>query len=292
MSAVGQSWGIVAQNETIVIIDAHHHFWNYSEKSFAWVTEEMTVLRQDFLPQHFETTLRSAGVSGTIAVQARTSLEETYWLLDLAARHEFIQGVVGWVPLKDASVGDILDRLAANRLFRGVRDVIQGAPDPVFFDCPDFNRGIRELTLRSIPFDLLIFHNQIARATQFVDAHPNQRFILDHIGKPEIRNDLSEDWAREIKNLSQRQNVFCKFSGLITQIPSPIWDVELVRPYYETVLEAFGSNRLMFGSDWPVCLLRTDYSQWLAVTKELSKGLCESDSEAFFSKTASSVYAC
>jgi L-fuconolactonase len=273
-----------------MIIDAHHHLWNYVAKDFAWVADDMAVLRQDFLPQHFETTLLGTEVTGTIAVQARTSLEETNWLLDLAAENDFINGIVGWVPLKDSSVADILDRLASNRFFRGVREIIQGASNDQYFDCPDFNRGIRELTSRDIPFDLLIFHHQIRRATQFVDAHPNQRFILDHIAKPEIGINFPEEWSREIRNLARRSNVFCKFSGLTTEVRDGSWDEDLIRPYFETVLEAFGPERLMFGSDWPVCLLQTKYARWLLATKNLTMGLSESGRDNFFHRTACTVY--
>jgi L-fuconolactonase len=272
------------------MIDAHHHFWTYSAEDFGWVSDDMAILRRDFLPSHLEQTIAGTEVTGVITVQAKQSVAETEWLLRLAARHPLIRGVVGWAPLKDPSVGGVLERLCADPLFRGVREIVQGAPDGQFFDCPDFNRGMRELTARGIPYDLLIFHHQLKRATEFVDTHPNQRFILDHIAKPDIRNTWVDDWAGDIRRLAMRQNVFCKFSGVTTEVREASWDANLIRPYFETVLEAFGSGRLMYGSDWPVCLLRTDYFRWISAVKELGGTLSTSDREALFSGTARAAY--
>jgi L-fuconolactonase len=272
------------------MIDSHHHFWNYTADEFGWVTDEMAILQHDFLPGQLEKAAAGMGIKGAISVQARRSLEETNWLLWIAARTPLIKGVVGWVPLKDSSVGDLLDRLAGNPLFCGVREILQGAPDKEYFDCPDFNRGIRELTLRDIPYDLLIFHHQLGRATQFVDTHPDQRFILDHIAKPEIRKVWSGDWARNLRELARRPNVFCKLSGVATEVREPFWDVGFIRPYFETALEAFGATRLMFGSDWPVCLLRTEYSRWVSAVQELAAPLSADEREELFCGAARTAY--
>ncbi len=271
------------------MIDAHHHFWNYNSNEFGWISDDMSVLQRDFLPTTLMQAIEGTGVSGVISVQARTVLTETEWLLELAAQFPVIKAVVGWVPLKDPEIGSLLDQLSRNPRFRGVREVIQGVSDERFFTCVDFNRGIRELTSRNIPFDLLIFHYQLASAIRFVDSHPNQRFIVDHIAKPEIRKEVPEVWAREIRELAKRPNVFCKFSGLTTEICEASWDQELLRPYFETVFEAFGP-RLMFGSDWPVCLLRTDYPSWILVVKELAAELSEGERTALVSATATKVY--
>ena len=272
------------------MIDSHHHFWKYQADEFGWVTDEMAVLRQDFLLHQLEDAIAGTGVDGVITVQAKQSLAETEWLLDLAAQDSLIKGVVGWVPLKDPSLGAILDRLKSNAHFRGVREILQGASDAEFFDCPEFHRGIRELTLRGIPYDLLIFHHQLDSAMRFVDEHPNQRFILDHIAKPEIGNVFAEQWAKKIRELANRKNVFCKFSGVATEVRESAWDVKLIRPYFETVLEAFGCDRLLFGSDWPVCLLRTDYRRWISAVRELCAPLSVDECKAIFSKTARTAY--
>ena len=272
------------------MIDSHHHFWKYQADEFGWVTDEMAVLRQDFLLHQLEDAIAGTGVDGVITVQAKQSLAETEWLLDLAAQDSLIKGVVGWVPLKEPSLGAILDRLKSNAHFRGVREILQGASDAEFFDCPEFHRGIRELTLRGIPYDLLIFHHQLDGAMRFVDEHPNQRFILDHIAKPEIGNVFAEQWAKKIRDLAQRQNVFCKFSGVATEVRESAWGVKLIRPYFETVLEAFSSHRLLFGSDWPVCLLRTDYRRWISAVQELCAPLSFDERHEIFSETARIAY--
>jgi L-fuconolactonase len=250
----------------------------------------MAILRNDFLPVHLQQAIAGTGVDGVLTVQARRSRIETEWLLDLARQHQLIKGVVGWVPLKDPAVGEILDRLTENALFCGVREVIQGEPDHQFLQCPAFHRGIRELTLRGIPYDLLIFHYQLSGAIEFVDAHPNQRFVLDHIAKPEIQTASNHAWANSLKELAKRPNVFCKFSGVTTEVRESSWDLPLIRPFFETAIEAFGADRLMFGSDWPVCLLRTDYTRWMVTLKELAAKLSDHERMAFFFDTARNAY--
>ncbi|CAN5691891.1 amidohydrolase family protein [soil metagenome] len=273
------------------MIDAHHHFWIYRPNEFDWLTDDMEVLRMHFLPADLQAAVTPAGVTGVITVHAKRTREDTAWLLALAAQDPFIKGVVGWVPLKDPELGVILDQMRENPHFRGVREIIQGAPDEEFFTCPDFNRGIRELTVRHLPFDLLIFHDQLPSATRFVDQHPNQQFILDHIAKPEIRSTGSGAWDAQIRELAKRPNVCCKFSGVVTEVREEEWSIDLLRPFFETALEAFGSRRFMFGSDWPVCLLRTDYTRWADTVKELAGALSADESDAFFSQTAQTAYA-
>jgi len=272
------------------MIDSHHHFWNYRPEEFGWITDDMAVLRQDFLPHQLAHAIAGTGVDSVITVQSKPSLEETEWLLGLAAQSQLIKGVVGWVSLKDPSVGVVLDRLAENIHFRGIREILQGASDAEFFDCPEFHRGISELTRRGIRYDLLIFHHQLDSAMRFADRHPSQRFILDHIAKPEIRGVFADQWAKKIRELGKRQNVFCKFSGVVTEIRDQAWDMEIIRPYFETVWEAFDNNRLMFGSDWPVCLLRSDYARWVAAVRELAAPLSVDEREAIFSTAARFAY--
>lgn len=273
------------------MIDSHHHFWIYRPNEFDWLTDDMEALRRHFMPADLKAAAEPAGVSGIITVHAKRTREDTAWLLALAAQDPFIKGVVGWVPLKDAELGVILDDLRKNSHFRGIREIIQGAPDDEFFTCPEFNRGIHELTVRQIPFDLLIFHDQLPSATRFVDQHPNQQFILDHIAKPEIRSTGAGDWNTQIRELARRPNVYCKFSGVVTEVREPDWSIDLIRPYFDTVLEAFGPQRLMFGSDWPMCLQRADYARWVDTVKELASSLSAAESEAFFSNTAQAAYA-
>lgn len=272
------------------MIDSHHHFWKFTPEEFDWLEGELSSLRRDFLPRGLRETVAGTKIDGVISVQARCSLAETEWLLELAQNEKLIRGVVGWIPLKDPAVGDILDRFGKNPLFRGVREIIQGTADRDYLAHPDFDRGMRELTRRAIPYDLLVFHAQLPSAIEFVKRHPNQFFILDHIGKPEIRRDFATTWAKQIRELGKLENVACKFSGIVTEVHEKNWDTALLRPYFETVLAAFGANRLMFGSDWPVCLPRVDYKRWLETVEELIALLSSDERLQFMEGTAKKAY--
>jgi L-fuconolactonase len=273
------------------MIDTHHHFWQYNAAEYAWITEEMAVLRNDFLPMQLAQTLSGTGVDGVISVQARSSIEETEFLLDQATTCSLVKGIVGWVPLTNPKVGPILDRFSANPLFKGVREILQGEPDAAYFQNPDFHRGLRELTARNLPYDLLIYAPQLRSAIDFVDEHPNQRFILDHIAKPTITaGAFDTTWAQFLLELAKRQNVVCKFSGVLTEVRDAEWNLDLIRPYFETALAAFGPQRLMFGSDWPVCRLRCQYRDWLETCRLLAASLSQTDQAAFFQDNAIRAY--
>ncbi len=274
-----------------MLIDSHHHFWRYDPKEYGWIDDGMERLRRNFLPEDLETAAEAAGVTGVVSVQARESLEETGFLLSLGADCELVRGVVGWVPLTDPGVGELLGHWEGHRLFKGVREITQGKPDADFFANEDFHRGLRELTRRGLTYDVLVYADQLPAATRMVAAHPEQRFILDHIAKPAIRRErFPKEWARELQALAEHGNVLCKFSGMVTEVRDPEWDAALLRPYFATVLEAFGPERLMFGSDWPVCLLRAEYGAWLQCAKALAGELTEAEQAAFFGGTATLAY--
>ena len=241
-------------------VDAHQHFWRYTPEEFGWLEGPLAALRRDFLPAELAPLLAAAGVTGTVAVQARQSLAETQWLLDLARAHPFIRGVVGWVPLAAPDVGKILDRFAGQPRLKGVRHVVQAEPAG-FLDAPAFNAGLREVTARGLTYDLLVFARQLEEATRFVDRHPAQAFVLDHIAKPVVQGPPPAEWRRQLRELARREHVGCKFSGVVTEVPGGRWTPALLRPYFEEVLAAFGPHRLMFGSDWPVCLAASDYAR-------------------------------
>lgn len=275
------------------MIDAHHHFWRYNDEEFSWITPDMAVLRRNFGPVDLQREMAAAGVVGAISVQARTCLEETDYLLQAAAEHDFILGVVGWVDLKSPTVAADLDRYAAHSKFKGVREICQGAPDEQFFTNPSFNAGIRTLTEHGLPYDLLIFAHQLPAATTFVDQHPNQQFILDHCGKPEIRGSQPPDeWRRQLKELALRPNVACKLSGLVTELRAPAadWNLELLQPYLETTLDAFGPYRLMIGSDWPVLKLQSSYGDWLGMLNDWLTDHPPATRNAILSGTAARLY--
>jgi L-fuconolactonase len=245
-----------------MMIDAHQHFWRYDPEEYGWIDEPLRVLRRDFLPAQLRAEIASVGVAGVVAVQARQNLSETGWLLDLADQHDFIKGVVGWVELIAPEVGIELAHFSVKPKLKSVRHVVQGEPDDNFILRDDFNRGIRELKRFGLAYDLLIFARHLPQTIQFVDAHPHQVFILDHIAKPRVKDGQFEPWNKNIRALAQRQNVYCKVSGMVTEADQATWTAAQLQPYFETVLEAFGPRRLMFGSDWPVCLVACGYARW------------------------------
>lgn len=271
-------------------IDAHQHFWHYTSAGYSWIDDSMDVIRRDFLPESLAPLLADARLDGTVAVQARQSLEETEFLLDLARHHPAIRGVVGWAPLADSGVGELLDRWAMNPAFKGVRHVVQGESDPDFLDRPDFNAGLREVTTRQLTYDLLIYAHQLPAATAFVDRHPGQRFVLDHIAKPRVDGEPPAAWRRQLAELARRPNVSCKFSGVVTEVPGRRWTPSLLRPYFECVLAAFGPGRVLFGSDWPVCLVASDYSRWVDTCTLLTANLSSAEQARFWGGNATDFY--
>lgn len=271
-------------------IDSHQHFWRYTDVDFGWMSDAMARIRRDFLPADLAPQLAARGIDGTVAVQARMSLEETRWLLELADHNPLIRGVVGWVPLAEKSVASELDRFAANPRLKGIRHVVQGQPAG-FLDAPDFNAGIREVTSRSLVYDILIFAGQLEEATHFVDRHPNQSFVLDHIAKPVVQGPPPALWRESLRELARRENVACKFSGVVTEIPAfAPWTPEEIRPYFDVVLDAFGPSRLMFGSDWPPCLVSTEYSRWHDTVENFTAPLSADERARILGGTATAIY--
>ncbi len=273
-----------------MMIDAHHHLWKYSAADYGWISPEMGVIRRDFLPADLEPVLHHFGIEGSVAVQARQTLEETAWLLELADKNKFMRGVVGWVPLADGdSVRRHLERLTAFAKFRGVRHVVQDETDPRFILRADFNQGVRALLEFKLRYDILIFERHLPAAIEFVDRHPKQVFILDHIAKPRIREKIVTPWDRNIRELAKRPNVYCKLSGMVTEA-GPRWTPQSLAPYIETVLAAFGPKRVMFGSDWPVMLLAADYERWYRTVSLAIARLSKAEQERIMGGTAIEAY--
>lgn len=271
-------------------IDAHQHFWKYDSTEYDWLDESLSALRRDFLPEELGREIRSAGIDGVVSVQARQCLEETEWLLSLAEEHHFIKGVVGWVPLTDPMIEAYLSQTAARGKLKGVRHVIQAEPDDQFILRKDFNDGIAMLTRFELVYDILIYERHLPYTIEFVDCHPEQIFVLDHIAKPRIRENLITDWAANIRQLAQRPNVYCKVSGMVTEADFGSWTIEQLRPYWDVVLTAFGPERLIFGSDWPVCTVACDYRDWHATVGRLAEELSVAEQSCLFGKTACDVY--
>jgi L-fuconolactonase len=270
-------------------IDSHHHFWKYDAAEYGWIDDSMRAIRCDFLPEHLRSEIAAVGVDGVISVEARPSVVETEWLLDFAAQHDFIKGVVGWVELVSAQVGVQLERFAAHRKLKSVRHVVQGEPDD-FILRDDFNRGIRELKRFGLAYDILIFERHLPQTVRFVDMHPDQIFVLDHIAKPRIKENVLEPWRKNIRELARRKNVFCKVSGMATEADYQRWTETQLCSYFETVLEAFGPNRLMFGSDWPVCLVACGYTRWHQLVRDWISQLSKAEQDRILGGTAIEAY--
>ena len=271
-------------------IDSHQHFWHYTPSEFGWIPDEMRVLRRDFLPQHLRPEIESAGVGGVVSVQARQTIEESYALIDMARSNPFILGVVGWVPLTDPAVAGVLDELAAVPSVKACRHVLQDEPDDDYMLGASFNDGIRAVTAAGLVYDILIYERHLPQAIEFVDRHPSQAFVLDHIGKPRIRDGSFEDWSRRIRELARRPNVSCKISGMATEADWLGWTEEQLQPYLDTVLDAFGPRRLMFGSDWPMSLTAVQYGPWADLVARFAASLGDGERRRILGGTAIDVY--
>ena len=249
-------------------IDSHQHFWHYSPAEHAWMSDEMRVLKRDFLPEDLEPLIESAGFDGCVAVQARQTLEETRWLLELSEKHSFIKGVVGWVDLCSTDLQKQLETFSAHPKFVGVRHIVQDEPDDEFILRADFMNGISQLSQFSLTYDLLLYPRHLRAAAQMVRRFPEQPFVLDHMAKPRIAEGLISPWREDLLELASARNVLCKLSGMVTEAEWNQWTpAEFVR-YLDSVVEAFTPERLMIGSDWPVCLLSADYAATMRIVIE------------------------
>jgi L-fuconolactonase len=275
-------------------IDSHQHFWNYSTVEYPWISAGMERLACDHLPADLEAFARPVGVVGSVAVQARQSLAETRWLLSLANQHPFIRGVVGWVDLRSEHVADDLAILADDEKFVGVRHVVQDEPDPRFVLGEAFVRGVRALHRFGLTYDLLIFPHQVPAAIDLVGLLPEQPFVLDHLAKPRIKlppkaGEIA-DWRRGIETLARHGNVCCKLSGLVTEVAWRQWQPADFTPILDIALAAFGPDRLMFGSDWPVCLLSAEYAEVVGIIDDFISTLTPAEQSLIWADTACRVY--
>ena len=270
-------------------IDAHQHFWRFDAARDRWITDDLRAIRRDFLPADLEGILAANRVDGCVAVQADQSEQETRFLLDLAREHAFIKGVVGWVDLASPRVEDSLRAFVTDPRLRGVRHVAQAEADD-FLAREDVIRGVGQLGRFGLTYDILVFARQLPAALTLVKRLPNQTFVIDHLGKPCIHDGTLEPWATHLRALGRLPNVSCKLSGLVTEADWAHWRPPHLRPYLDVALEAFGPERVMFGSDWPVCLVAAPYERVLEVIVEYAATLSVTEQEALFGGNAARVY--
>lgn len=271
-------------------IDAHQHFWKFDPVRDSWITDDMPAIQKDFMPQDILPLLQEHGFTGTIVVQSDQSEEENVFQLKNAAEHDFIKGVVGWVDLQAENVEDRLAHYAQFSKMKGFRHVLQGETDRALMLKPAFKKGISLLSKYNFTYDILIFPDQLKYAAELVKEFPDQMFVIDHIAKPGIKNKKIAGWKEDIQNIAEAENVYCKISGMVTEADLENWKKEDIKPYIDIVAEAFGTNRIMYGSDWPVCLLAASYDSVLDIVKEYFASFSKNEQDNFFGKNAFTFY--
>lgn len=271
-------------------IDSHQHFWKFDPVRDAWITEEMGAIRRDFLPEDLGPIFRAHNIDGCVAVQADQSATENDFLLSLAAEYDWIKGVVGWVDFESPDVADQLTRYAGIGKMKGFRHILQGEPQRDFMLRPAFLKGIAALADFGFSYDILIFPDQLEFAETFVRKFPGQRFVVDHLAKPYIRDKKLDPWRRDMQRLAAFDNVSCKISGMVTEANWQSWKKEDFTPYLDVVVSAFGTDRLLFGSDWPVCLVAAGYPEALEIVAGYFSALSENEQNKIFGGNAIKFY--
>ena len=270
-------------------IDSHVHFWKFNRTRDAWITDDMKVLQQDYLPEHLSLTLKRNEIDGVVAIQASQEEVETRFLCELAKTHPSIMGVVGWIDLQADNVEERLQHFSQYPEIKGYRHIVQGEPDDFLLNV-NFQRGIRALQPFNYTYDILIYPRQLPAAIAFVEAFPDQRFVIDHCAKPVIRKKEIEDWASYMNTIAKHPNVYCKLSGLLTEAAWKEWCAGDFSPYLDVVFDAFGTDRLMFGSDWPVILLSGMYVQWKSLIEKYMEKFPQEEKEKVMGQNALDFY--
>jgi L-fuconolactonase len=270
-------------------VDAHQHFWQFDPVRDAWIDNSMELIRRDFMPEELYAILQTNNIDGCVAVQADQSEKETFFLLELAKKHSFIKGVVGWVDLLANDLKDQLSELSTNSLLKGVRHIAQGEADD-YLTRPDVQKGIQQLADFDMTYDILVYAHQLPAAINLVHNLPDQAFVLDHIAKPQVSKGMEESWRRNIFSLAQNPKVYCKISGMVTETTDYSWRENEFTPFLDFVFEAFGVDRIMYGSDWPVCLLAAEYAEQLGIVKSYISTLSDTEQEKVMGGNASRFY--
>jgi L-fuconolactonase len=277
-------------NGSIRGIDSHQHFWKFDPVRDSWINDDMKVIQKDFLPEDLQPVLEANGFEGCITVQSDQSEAENSFHLANAEKNSFIKGVVGWVDLQAKNVEERLSYYSQFEKLKGFRHVLQGEPQRDFMLRPEFMRGVGLLNKYGFTYDILIFPDQLAFTKQFVAAFPVQKFVIDHIAKPYIKDKKIDEWKRDISEVAQFENVYCKVSGMVTEADWKGWKKEDFRPYLDAIVEAFGVKRLMYGSDWPVCLLAASYENMLGIVKDYFSSFSAEEQQMFFGDNARRFY--
>ena len=273
-----------------MVIDSHQHFWKYEPVKHSWIDDDMSVIRRDFSPSDLAKVYQENSIDGCVAVQADQSLEETDFLIDLASINNFIKGIVGWVDLRAENIENVLEKYSTDKIVKGFRHVVQGEADHNFLLRPNFSRGISLLEKHNFTYDILVFPHQLGSVLEFVKKFPHQKFVIDHIAKPYIKDGYFEGWATMMTAIGKHKNVSCKMSGMVTEADFNIWTPEQIHPYMDTALEAFGSKRILFGSDWPVCLVAGNYSKIKKLTTDFISQLSQIEQNSIMGNNAIEFY--
>jgi L-fuconolactonase len=271
------------------MIDSHVHFWKYNKLKDAWITDEMKLLQNDFLPQHLKPVLRENKIDGVIAVQANQSENETNFLLKLSNENAIIKGIVGWVDLQNENLENKLLYYSKYNIIKGFRHIVQGEPDG-FLENKKFLNGIKALQVFGFTYDILIYEKQLKEAVEFVNKFPTQKFIIDHCAKPSIKNNRIKEWKILMNEIAKNENIYCKLSGLITEAAWNIWNEKDFYPYLDVAFEAFGTDRLLFGSDWPVMLVSGIYDQWKKLLENYMMNFSIAEKQKVFEENAIKFY--
>ena len=273
----------------MTIIDTHQHFWKYDPVNYSWINDEMQVIRRDFLPGDLAVVLKENKVQGCVAVQADQTEAETDWLLELAAKNDFIQGVVGWVDLRSSNIEQRLQHYQQFNKLKGFRHVLQGE-EPSFMLQESFLNGISKLNQFGFAYDILIFPQHLSATLQLVKQFPQQRFVIDHVAKPYIKDGKIDEWKAGMQQLAQHSNVYCKISGMVTEADWKTWTADQLKPYIDVVVKSFGIDRIMYGSDWPVCLVASSYHKWIETVQNYFASFSIEDQQKVFSSNAIKFY--
>lgn len=273
-----------------MIIDAHQHFWKYEPTKHSWIDDTMAVIRKDFMPAKLKKVYLENNIDGCVAVQADQTTLENDFLIDLASKNNFIKGILCWVDFRADNINEVLEHYSKIKIIKGFRHVVQGEPDHNFLLRPNFLNGIAQLEQYNFTYDILVFPHQLGAVLEFVKKFPKINFVIDHIAKPYIKDGFYDGWANLMLAIGTQQNVYCKLSGMVTEADYKTWTSETIKPYMQLVLKAFGADRLLFGSDWPVCLVAGNYKRVKELVTDFISQLSAEDQEKILGLNAVKFY--